>query len=177
MIERVKNKYDTKQDVFIRIHEMQDLDHKDEQLGFIYMTGTHVDSQKNACDDMNAPFEIFEDVKSLTFTVTDKCDAHTAKFVHILAQAYKEKYPGLTVAQGDYANLQVKAHEERQTRRCDYKIEEYSPNHEIVNAEIIWEKKKRDDLDRPIENSDDLCLYRTLEEEGKPRQENMAQDI
>lgn len=75
VVERVTNNFDSRQDFYFRIHERKTLDYKDEQLGFVYLTGRHVDDKQEPCQDMNAPFEIFEDVQSIEYTVvSEKCD-------------------------------------------------------------------------------------------------------
>ena len=66
------------------------------------------------------------------------------------------------MTEGDYSKLEV-VHEKNQLIRgnTEYKTEDYTPNHEIVNAELIWTKKNPEDLERPIQDPADLCLYNT----------------
>ena len=49
VIERVTNNFDSRQDFYFRIHERKTLDYKDERLGFVYLTGRHVDDKKEPC--------------------------------------------------------------------------------------------------------------------------------
>lgn len=52
--------------MFIRIHEKPKLDYKSDVLAVIYLTGCHIDETGNSTADMNAPFEIFENVTGIS---------------------------------------------------------------------------------------------------------------
>ena len=84
--------------MFIRIHEKPTLDFKSENLAIISLDGCHVDRQGNETVDMNAPFEINEEIRKISFAIGGEADEELARIAHILAQSYKVKYPKAIVS-------------------------------------------------------------------------------
>lgn len=151
MVERQNSYFNSNQDEYIRIHEKAKLDHKSEELGIILLTGAHVDRQGNVVTDMNAPHEIFEEVKGVLFSIGAKCDESFSRIIHILAQSYKTKYAKVELEQVEPDTFTIDSTVNMPTRNEEpYRVRKYQQNHKILNEE--WERKKIDEIEEESED-------------------------
>ncbi len=56
---------------------------------------------------MNAPFEINEEIRKISFAIGGEVDEELARIAHILAQSYKVKYPKATMSNANWDSFVV----------------------------------------------------------------------
>ncbi len=140
--------FESHQDIFIRIHEKSRLDHKNDSLGLVLLEGQHVDRQGNPTQDMGAQHEIFEDVKAISYVFGTDASDELIKFVQLLAQSYKVKYPKSEVKVGNVSwdSFKVDAKPDQTQRQEEpYRVRKFINNHKIMNED--WVKKKREEIE------------------------------
>lgn len=93
IVEHATSYFSNHQDCFIRIHEKAKLDHKSDELSFLYLTGVHQDSSGKVVTETNALDMIFEEVHSVSYCMGNTVSNDLSKFTEILVQSYKNKYP------------------------------------------------------------------------------------
>ncbi len=84
VVEHATSFFSNHQDCFIRIHEKAKLDHKSDELSFLFLQGVHQDSSGKVVTETNAMDMIFEEVHSVSYCTGQSISNELEKFTEIL---------------------------------------------------------------------------------------------
>ena len=108
LIEKVRAAFRTSQEVYIRIHEKNELDHDDNsRLGVIYLEGRHEDDQGSQIKEMNSFNYLNEKITSLSYAIDQDCGDDLQHIILIIVQAYQTKYKLGQVSQKQWSDFKV----------------------------------------------------------------------